>query len=122
MLRPQYSSLPIEDICELTECGFPHPLEVWEARGFPSSWIYIRSVGLFFVPYGRHNATSRILLEWRGYDTKLTAGPEMCEVLLEQFPGSCYRSSVSSKIITRRGNLNEVEMSYFIEHDFIYLN
>ena len=107
----------LEQVLMETSCSTIEELEdFFEKDNLPKSWMYDKRYGIFAVSYGRHNLVAEHLLELGGVNTQNMNPMSMCEHWLKNFKHTCYKSTFSKDVLTVKGNLDEVEMSYFIEN------
>lgn len=94
--------------------------------------VYDRCYGVFYVPMGLHPVAMSLLLAFQhgcddGVDVAEKLGLEFsagtADKWLETTPGSCFKSSVSKKVVAWRPNsLNVFERRIFAAHqDLMYL-
>lgn len=93
-------------------------------------WVYDRKWGVFRVPSAWHNAAMATLAAFHQdklnyvelYQKWGDGSQDVAERYLMDTPGTCYKSSVSSKIIAgKRENLNRAEKMAFRHLDIMYL-
>lgn len=89
-------------------------------------FIYDRNFGVFYVPFGLHQAAMSLLLAWH-FDTRTYLDLDVAALfglrdhdtgeLSERFlmmSGTCFKSGVGKQIICyKKSNLNETELDYF---------
>lgn len=93
-------------------------------------WVYDRKWGIFQVPSGYHNAAMATLAAFREGKSNYIelfqrwndGSQDVAERYLLSTPGTCYKSSVSSRIIAgKRENLNSAERMAFRHFNIMYL-
>lgn len=92
-------------------------------------FVYDREIGFFYVPKTKHQSAMSLLLAWRlGYKDPFEVPgekyqqksifdhdfSEMADYYLENFSGTCFKSSVSDYVLAgKKGHLNSLELDVF---------
>lgn len=102
-----------------TNSSGPYSFEEFD---FEKPFVYTRSFGLFFVPFGYHPHTLSLFLAFEngfsdGYSManslNLRYGYPTAEFYLENYKGVAYKSSVGKCVLTYKDSLNAEEKALF---------
>lgn len=127
-------NIPDEYWHAMCYAGLSTPIPLNEAD-LSQPFVYYRKYGVFYVPPQKHPFALALLLAWEegvndylNIDNNKLGIPEFRKIdvysysdyFLENYPGTCYMSSVNKKIrVGKKGNLNSNEIDYFYPIEYL---
>ena len=114
---------------QMRDFGCDMPIHIHTLRKHPDSFVYYRKFGLFPVNRGDHQFVMGMLYVWESgflnpfdttyqdlgikYEYGLDPVGDFADRFIEELKGTCYLSSVSSRVYALEGNLNRREENFF---------